>query len=296
MLKQESNRITFNYARQNYSDLILYNVGKEQCRPGHSFGPYIRSHFLFHYVHSGNGFIQVYSKSDKLVCTHPVSAHEGFLIIPDVQVKYFTNDNPWEYTWIEFDGTCLQKLLQGNYFDMNNPVYADLSNQNDVYPLESLMQGIMQNASASYFKLIGFAYLILDQLTKNQPIHEELEFITASPQREYIKRAVELMRANYKKNLTIEYVAACLSLSRSYFSHLFTDEIGLNPCTYLNNLRLERSLEFLNNQDVPIKSIAKEVGFDNPLYFSQVFKKKYGLCPSEFRKQCLQKQANYYDG
>lgn len=91
-------------------------------------------------------------------------------------------------------------------------------------------------------------------------------------------------------------VAACLSLSRSYFSHLFTDEIGLNPCTYLNNLRLERSLEFLNNQDVPIKSIAKEVGFDNPLYFSQVFKKKYGLCPSEFRKQCLQKQANYYDG
>lgn len=297
MFREESNRATFSYTQQNYKDLSLYNIGKEQCKSGHSFGPYIRSHFLFHYVHSGNGYINVYSKSEKVIKSHFVSAHEGFIILPDVQVKYFTtNDTPWEYTWIECDGTCLQKLISANCFCMDHPVYADLSNSNSIYPLESLMLTIMKNASNSYIKLIGLTYLVLDQLIKAQPINSELAFISESPQSEYIKRAVELMKSNYKNYLSIEYIANCLSLSRTYFSKLFTSQIGLNPSTYLTNLRLERSLELLSKPNASIKSIAKEVGFDNQLYFSQVFKKKYGLNPTEFRKKCLQdKQANYYN-
>lgn len=297
MIRNETKRITYNYItkHQHSNNLVIYNIGHEQCRSLHSFGPYIRTHYLFHYIHEGTGFLDVYTTDKKLVCTHEIGKNSGFIIFPNVQVKYHTTSNtPWTYTWIEFDGALVQKLISSNGLNMQNPVYTDYC-CNGIYLMESIMNTLISNASDTYVRLLGIAYLFFDQLIQTHSTNCLHSLASGSQQNFYILKAVDLIHKNYNKRLTIEYIANELNLNRSYFSKLFTKNIGMNPITYLTELRLEKAVGLLRDPNLSIKSISKEIGYSNQLYFSQVFKHKFKLTPQEFREKSInQKLGNFF--
>ena len=60
---------------EHFIDLNLYQFGWEKCEPLHSFGPYIRNHYLFHYVISGKGVLKANEQE------YAISAGSGFLIL-----------------------------------------------------------------------------------------------------------------------------------------------------------------------------------------------------------------------
>ncbi len=62
-------------------------------------------------------------------------------------------------------------------------------------------------------------------------------------------------------------------------------ETGSNFIAYLTDIRLEKAIEFLNTTDDKSYIIAEKVGYSEPNYFSYVFKKKYGVSPSKYRKR-----------
>ena len=69
------------FPNENFMDLRLYQYGWEQCAPLHSFGPFVRNHYLFHYVISGQGSLD----SDDLegvTRKYELREGEGFLIFP----------------------------------------------------------------------------------------------------------------------------------------------------------------------------------------------------------------------
>lgn len=67
------------FPNDNFIDLCLYQYGKEQCDPGHSFGPATRNHYLFHYVLSGTGTLMA-DNSKGITQTYSVKSGQGFLI------------------------------------------------------------------------------------------------------------------------------------------------------------------------------------------------------------------------
>lgn len=70
-----------------------------------------------------------------------------------------------------------------------------------------------------------------------------------------------------------------------YLRKLFKKEVGLTPLEYMTQLRMKRACVLLTMQgaeNYSISEIAQLCGFDDPLYFSRVFKKKYGVSPSAF--------------
>lgn len=71
-------------------------------------------------------------------------------------------------------------------------------------------------------------------------------------------------------------------ISKSYFSHTFRKRMGVSPVQYLNTQRIEKAKEFLLSNSMSISTIARLVGFDDPLYFSRVFKKHTGIAPQMF--------------
>ena len=84
--------------------LRLYQYGWEQCSPLHSFGPFVRNHYLFHYVISGRGFLDRYT-AEEATQRYDLEAGQGFLILPGQINTYSANrDDPWKYVWLEFDG------------------------------------------------------------------------------------------------------------------------------------------------------------------------------------------------
>ena len=83
------------FPNERFVDLGLYQYGWEQCEPLHSYGPYARNHYLFHYCISGTGtLISTDSKGESH--TYQIKSGEGFLIYPKQINTYFADKNhPW---------------------------------------------------------------------------------------------------------------------------------------------------------------------------------------------------------
>ena len=99
-----------------------------------------------------------------------------------------------------------------------------------------------------------------------------------------IRKAVDYIRRNYAKKLTLEEVSAHVYLSPSYFSKVFKDEMDCNFNAYLNKFRIEKSKQLLLNDTVRLVDISGLVGFEDQSYFSKVFKKLTDMTPGKFRE------------
>lgn len=97
--------------------------------------------------------------------------------------------------------------------------------------------------------------------------------------------AVRYFHANYHKPISIEDFAASYHMSISWFIRNFKEYTGSTPAQYLLSLRISNAQTLLESTSYNITEIANIVGYDNPLYFSRIFKKQIGMSPSEFRKQ-----------
>lgn len=88
-----------------------------------------------------------------------------------------------------------------------------------------------------------------------------------------------------ESDLSIDRICSVLNVSASYFSSLFKKNLGMSFVTYLTNIRMEKAVWLLEHTDEKAYMIAGMIGYDEPNYFSYVFKKAYGISPSKYRQQ-----------
>lgn len=110
---------------------------------------------------------------------------------------------------------------------------------------------------------------------KNQLLMQEMD------------HAVRYFHENYNKPISIEDYAAKQHMSVSWFIRNFKEYTDSTPAQYLLSLRIANAQTLLETTNYNITEIAEIVGYDNPLYFSRIFKKQNGMSPSEFRKHLL---------
>ena len=96
-----------------------------------------------------------------------------------------------------------------------------------------------------------------------------------------------LVEDNIQRQLVIRDLATAVNLSSGRLAHLFKSEVGISPQRYLNNIRMEKARELLENGVLSGKEIAAEVGIPNPSRFCRSFKARYGVTPKEYRKTHL---------
>jgi two-component system response regulator YesN len=94
-----------------------------------------------------------------------------------------------------------------------------------------------------------------------------------------------LDRAFADPSLTFQDVVDHVSMSSSHFSTVFSQEMGVTFTEYLTFLRLGKAKELLAETSMRSSEIAYSVGYNDPHYFSYLFKKNVGMTPSEFRTQ-----------
>lgn len=99
-----------------------------------------------------------------------------------------------------------------------------------------------------------------------------------------IERGISYMEANFSKNnLRLEEVAQYVDRNPSYFSHLLTLKTGVSFTEVLSGIRMKEAKRLLLESSKPIKEISILVGFQNPNYFSRIFKEMVGVSPRNFR-------------
>ena len=124
-------------------------------------------------------------------------------------------------------------------------------------------------------------YLLVTKYRKTE-VNEDL--IRHNKNLNKLSAITSYMKENYKKELSLESLAKTFGYSPTYLSRMFQKYAKTNYKTCLDNIRLEHAAKDLVNTEITIGEIAFNNGFANSKAFAKVFRAKYGMLPSEFRK------------
>ncbi len=97
------------------------------------------------------------------------------------------------------------------------------------------------------------------------------------------RKALQYIHKNYAHDISVQEIASSIHISNSYFSQLFSKEVGRSFSKYLMEYRIERAKELLLNTPQKIYAVAAAVGYADVKYFLKVFKNSTGVSPQVFR-------------
>ena len=252
----------------------VYNTGFQQCCSGYSWGPAVRDHFLVHFISSGKGQFHHDGKVFHL------SAGDLFLVYPHRIASYKADEiSPWEYFWVGFNGGDSDRLLGMTDFTRDNPV-IHCKNTNMRYK-NLLMQIYNQRGSRPWndTEMTGILYQFLAELMKSSCLLANKHGIRQT----YVKNALHFIQCNYTSDISVEDIACYIRISRSHLYRLFIDTMGISPKEYLMNFRINQACGLLRTSDMTIAQISASTGFNDPLYFTRVFKTVKGITPSQMK-------------
>lgn len=118
--------------------------------------------------------------------------------------------------------------------------------------------------------------------------HQIEEWLMASTSNRYrrdITNIIAYVEENYTQKITLKKVAEIFEINESYLSRMFKSETGKNLIYYVNEMKMRKARELLCNPKIIIKEAATAVGIEDQFYFNKLFKKFYGISPSEYCKR-----------
>ena len=248
--------------------------------PDYCFYTEGRPGYHLHIILEGKGTLCVNGVEQKL--------HFGqmFVTKPGEDSWYRADsEDPWTYCWMAFDGIIAKESIEkAGFFENVNVLECNIDQQR----FYSLVQRLLNNAelktSAVYYntgRLLEFIGLAVESYIESEKkIHKSRDYQADS----YVEYAVNFIRNNYA-TATISAVAKNVGIHRSYLTTIFKKKTGVSPQEFLLQCRLRRACKLLAETGNPIQEIARNIGYDNPLTFSKIFKSYYGISPREYRHQ-----------
>jgi len=103
---------------------------------------------------------------------------------------------------------------------------------------------------------------------------------------EKIQKAVNFIDENLEKELSIQVISKKVNVSKSVLYKRFHDCFKCTISEYINNKRIDKSVEFLKNTDLSMEEISQKVGFSSASYYGKIFKKQKGIAPLKYKKIC----------
>lgn len=242
-------RISYALTNLQLQELNPVIAGSHRCKPGHRFGPHIRSYTLLHYVLSGKGTLYVGDAA------YPVQKGQVFMILPGQVTTYAADQNdPWHYCWVGFDGS-----LSGSFaalspvFDLEEQLFIQLFPPADQQNPELWITGGLYRLYAKLF-----------QPPKAENTH--------------VQKVKNFIRTGYMDHLTVEGIANSLNLDRRYLCRLFKAHTGHTIQEYLLHTRLEAADQYLR-QGYSVQEAATLSGYRDVPNFSRMYKLHYGIAP-----------------
>lgn len=127
--------------------------------------------------------------------------------------------------------------------------------------------------------LLQMIFLLL-QFKETAPVSDTSNAIHS----EKLKAVLDYMELHYMDSITVSELAGLCYFSEYHFMRFFKKHMNMTCMEFLNNLRLEKAVELLKDDNASILEVSLSVGFHNLSYFHRAFKKKYRMTPGEFVK------------
>ncbi len=230
------------------------------------------------YCTEGRGWVETDSTRMK------VSKDQYFFIPAKMPHSYGAdNDDPWTIYWIHFKGSLSgifikDEITLTSIGELNNFFRNDRRIRlfDELY--QNLLMGYSQEnleySSICLWYLLGaFTYL------------PQFERIRSVQQHDIIEKSILYMHDHIEETINLGEIADYCGYSVSHFSMIFKKKTSRSPIEYFSNLKIQRASQMLDFTDMPVNEIADKLKFEDPFYFSRVFKKLMGLSPTEYRRK-----------
>lgn len=127
---------------------------------------------------------------------------------------------------------------------------------------------------------------LIDTRDRSQPAEETNVFKPArATPASRLAASLDYMQTHLREPIRISTLCALAGLSPSRFFELFKSAMGDTPLNWMIRARMERAGRLLAETNLQIKEVAWRVGYEDPFYFSRLFKAVHGVSPSHFRKR-----------
>ena len=193
---------------------------------------------------------------------------------------YYLQDQTEVY-WVHFTGSQVKQILKKYNFPSTGHIIP--SGASPRY--QKLFLRLIQELQLCRPHYEEFLSILLTQIFILTDRYSRGTKVTNKYAHNEIETAVRYFNEHYNDSINIAEYAESKNMSTSWFIRNFKLYTGSTPLNYILNIRISNAQSLLENTKYNITEIAAITGYDNPLYFSRLFKKQTGLSPSEYRKQ-----------
>ncbi len=99
-----------------------------------------------------------------------------------------------------------------------------------------------------------------------------------------VARIISYLRVHFRDRVTLADCARMVYLTPNYLGELFRAQVGCSFRQYLQGIRFDYAVELLRGSGLPLEEIGRLSGFSTPSYFAALFRERYGMTPSEYRR------------
>ncbi|CAM3968854.1 AraC family transcriptional regulator [Cohnella lubricantis] len=254
-------------------------AGESQTSPEHRVGPKVVDYYLLHHVISGRGTFVSGDLRAELREGH------SFLIPPKQLVSYASDpSDPWKYRWAAFDGDLAPHLAETAGFGPEGGFVDTGESRLPAEMCKNIFEAFRSRSRSASLEASGYLYLLLAALQDASSEAQRAALRPDSHSDELVRRMIGYLSTQYAEPVTIEAMAEAIGYNRAYLSRLFKRRTGMTPIAFLTQARIDRGRRLLRERpELTIEQIASSVGIQDALYFSKLFRRRYGESPTEYR-------------
>ncbi len=233
--------------------------------------------YILIYCLEGTGLVKTTSTKFNL-------SPNTFCILEQGQQHEYVSDSndPWSIYWVHFSGTkasyLYKKFILQNF---GNPVFIPF-NRNKIkefdYAIDLFKHGyadqVFEYSSMLLHKILGS--FIYSSLKSNNNQGREKE--------DLVLRLTKFLSENIHLTLTTDEIAREFNRSASTLFNVFKEKKGYSIMQFYRLLKIQKACELINLTNLSIKEISYKLGYQDPLYFSRVFRKNMGISPRDYKK------------
>ena len=211
-----------------------------------------------------------------------VTAGHMVLYCPKEPQKYeYYGEDQTEVYWVHFTGGNVKNILRSYGLTDDKRVFycgSGLDYQNLFRTMINELQMCKVNYAEMLEMYLRQIFIMLQRHFLNSLKTDNAHVV------EEINKATLYFNEHYSEDISIDEYAQNNHVSVSWFIRNFKQCTGSTPMQYILSKRIYNAEILLHDSTYNVTEIAEIVGYDNPLYFSRIFKKVKGISPSEYRK------------
>lgn len=245
----------------------------------------ILNEFQFLYIAEGSGRFRSF-EGERLLFPGSLA-----VLVPGERHWYRPDpESGWKEYWIGFKGECADRWLERGFILRNNPIHRPGYPEGFLDLFEEAVR-VAQDDPPHVQRLIAAQVPRILAALESAESRGGLD-CTAG---DLVSQARAIFEEHLFTSFEVDVITSRLNVAYQTLRDQFHQQTGMSPYQYFLQMKINKAKELLLRGDMSVKEISFKLAFDNPYYFSRLFKKKTGVSPTQWSGKAIKEDLYLWD-